>query len=87
MIVLISLLLGEYGLVAVVKCIIAVLVNTLRRLFREVGGRRRWEEEAVGGGGEGGGGKGGFEEVGVADERHKPVRSIECRYLEREVKY
>ena len=48
------------------------------------------DEEGGGGGGRrrrGGGGRGGFEEVGVADKHHKPVRSIECRYLEREVKY
>ena len=45
------------------------------------GGRRRRVRR---GGGER---RGRFEEVGIADERHKPVRSIVCRYLEREVKY
>ena len=44
------------------------------------GGRRRGKR----GGGER---RGRFEEVGIADERHKPARSIVCRYLEREVKY
>ena len=48
------------------------------------GGREGCREGGRTRGREGGGG---FEEVGVAHKGHKPVRYIECSYLEREVKY